>query len=58
MGERHEVDIWRETTWPHQWIGQCLCGRGIRCNSRADAVAFFVDGESCWVPAPTPKEVP
>lgn len=37
----HIIKIHREKAWPRQWIGMCSCGRGIRCNSRADAESFF-----------------
>lgn len=47
--EGHRFDVWQENRWPFQWIGQCLCGRGIRCNSRDDAYCFF-DREGCREP--------
>lgn len=37
----HEIRIYQEAAWPHQWIGQCSCGSGTRCNGRADAREFF-----------------
>lgn len=35
--------VWREKTWPNQWIGQCnrlACPGGIRCNDEQTAVEF------------------
>jgi hypothetical protein len=38
---RHAFWVKREKKWPFQWIGHCRCGKGIRCNSEADAREFF-----------------
>ena len=37
----HVVTVYRETKWPWQVIGSCICGRGIRCNRQREARAFF-----------------
>ena len=40
----HAVLVYRERQWPHQWIGRCTCGKGIRCNSEDAAWTFL---ENC-----------
>lgn len=41
MSSRHLPGSYRERKWPYQWIGQCTCGVGIRCNSKEAVDAFF-----------------
>lgn len=36
--------VWRETSWPNQWIGMHTAHTGgIRCNSRLEAEQFMRD---------------
>lgn len=36
--------VWREESWPRQWIGMHIHHPGgIRCNSRSDAEKFMRD---------------
>lgn len=37
----HNVTVHREKRWPLQWVGNCSCGKAIRCNSRTEAWEFF-----------------
>lgn len=42
----HHSTLHRETEWPFQWIGQCSCGKGIRCNDERTATDFLLS-EGC-----------
>lgn len=35
--------VYREESWPRQWLGTCPCGVGIRCNDEATATDFLYD---------------
>lgn len=37
----HNITVHRERREPFQWIGNCSCGKGIRCNERTEAWEFF-----------------